>query len=107
MGLKDLVSLARGFDVVAEDSLERLAAFAQSVMTNVGAADLVRRVRSLARGTARKPPTDVERVGCAFVQAPSHRAAVNILVEIGKEGASALAERACEAARSRPAIEAI
>ena len=34
--------------------------FAQSIMTNVGAADLVRRVQSLTRGTARNPPTDVE-----------------------------------------------
>lgn len=84
--LKDLVSFARNFDLHAPDALERLAQFAQSVMTNVGADDLVRRVQSLTRGTAHNPPTDVERVALAFVQAPSYRTAADLLVEIGKEG---------------------
>ncbi len=84
--LKDLVSFARNLNLAAPDALERLARFAQSVMINVGAADLVRRVQSLTRGTARNPPTVVERVALAFVRAPSHRVAVDLLVEIGKEG---------------------
>jgi DNA helicase-2/ATP-dependent DNA helicase PcrA len=84
--LKDLVSFGRHFDLAAADALERLAQFAQSVMTNVGAVDLVRRVQSLARGTARKPPTDVERTALAFLHAPSYGAAADLLVEIGKEG---------------------
>lgn len=84
--LRDLVSFARKFDLAAADALERLAQFAQSVMTNVGAADLVQRVQSLARGTARKAPTDVEQAALAFFQTPSYRAAVEVLVEIGKEG---------------------
>jgi hypothetical protein len=68
--LKDLVSFARNFDLAAPDALDRLTQFGQSVMTNVGAADLVRRVQSLARGTARNPPTDVEQAALAFVGAP-------------------------------------
>ncbi len=84
--LKDLVSFARSFDFSAPDALERLAQFAQSVMTNVGAVDLVRRVESLMRGTARRPPTDVERAALGFVQGPSHDTAADLLVEIGKEG---------------------
>ena len=83
--LRDLVTFAGAFDLAAPDALECLAGFAQSVMRNVGAADLVRRVRSLARGTARNPPTDVESKALHFVRAPSHRAAVDVLVEIGKE----------------------
>lgn len=83
--LKDLVVFASTFKVAAADALERLANFAQSVMRNVGAADLVRRVQSLMRGTARNPPTDVEAVALSFARAPSHRAAVDVLVEIGKE----------------------
>ena len=70
MDLKDLVSFARNFDLAAPDALDRLTQFGQSVMTNVGAADLVRRVQSLARGTARNPPTDVEQAALAFVGAP-------------------------------------
>jgi DNA helicase-2/ATP-dependent DNA helicase PcrA len=84
--LKDLVSFARNFNLAEPDALELLAHFAQSVMTNVGATDLIRRVQSLTRGTARNPPTDVELVALAFVRAPSHRASIDLLVEIGKEG---------------------
>jgi DNA helicase-2/ATP-dependent DNA helicase PcrA len=83
--LKDLVSFARNFDLLAQNSLESLAQFAQSVMTNVGAADLIRRVRSLFRGTARNPPTAVERTALAFTQTPSYRGAVDVLIEINKE----------------------
>lgn len=84
--LRDLVAFARDFDVAAPDALESLTRFAQDLMTNVGAADLVRRVQSLTKGTARRPPSDVERVALTFVRAPSHRAAADLLVEIGKEG---------------------
>jgi hypothetical protein len=83
--LKDLVSFARNFDLAASDVLERLADFAQSVMTNIGAADLVQRVQSLTRGTARKPPTSVEATALAFSQAPSYRGAVDVLVEMGQQ----------------------
>ena len=85
--LKDLVSFARNFDLLAKNSLESLAQFAQSVMTNVGAADLIRRVQSHLRGTARNPPTAVERTALAFTQAPSYRSAVDVLIEINKEAA--------------------
>jgi DNA helicase-2/ATP-dependent DNA helicase PcrA len=84
--LKDLISFARSFDLTASDALERIADFAQNVMTNVGAVDLIKRVQSLARGTARKPPTDVERVALAFVHTRSYRIAIDLLVEIGKQG---------------------
>lgn len=55
-------------------------------MRNVGAADLVRRVQSLERRTARKPPTEVEAVALSFVRKPSYRGAVDVLVEINREG---------------------
>jgi DNA helicase-2/ATP-dependent DNA helicase PcrA len=84
--LRDLVSFARDFDPHADDALLTLAGFAQSVMRNVGAADLVRRVGSLARGTARNAPSDAEAAALNFVRNPCHRAAADVLVEIGKEG---------------------
>jgi DNA helicase-2/ATP-dependent DNA helicase PcrA len=83
--LKDLVIFARDFDLAAADALERLAKFGQSVMTNAGAAELIQRVQSLARGTARKPPTNVEAAALAFSQAPSYRVAVEVLVEMNKQ----------------------
>jgi DNA helicase-2/ATP-dependent DNA helicase PcrA len=83
--LRDLVAFAGALNLAAPDALERLVSFAQSVMRNVGAVDLMRRVQSLVRGTARKPPTDAESIALSFIRAPSHRAAVDLLVEIGKE----------------------
>lgn len=116
--LRDLVEFARTFDVDAPDALERLADFAQSVMRNVGAADLVRRVESLRRGTARNPPTEVEMAALSFVRAPSHRAAVDLLVDIGKEAAVTThrpavlracikALQSCDGAEGRPFHEAV
>ncbi len=84
--LRDLVDFARNFDPGAASALERLASFAQGVMRNVGAADLVKRVQSLMRGTARNPPSTVETVAISFMRAPSYSAAVDVLVEMGKEG---------------------
>jgi DNA helicase-2/ATP-dependent DNA helicase PcrA len=84
--LRDLVGFAKDFEPNAPDALERLAYFAQRVMRNVGAADLVRRVQSLQRGTARNSPSDVEAVALSFVRDPSHGAAVDVLIEISKEG---------------------
>ena len=83
--LRDLVLFASDFDLNAVDALQQLANFAQSVMRNVGTTDLMRRVQSLARGTARNPPTNVEAAALSFMHAPSHRAAADLLVEIGKE----------------------
>ena len=83
--LRDLVTFAKAFDLDGSDALECLANFAQRVMRNVGAADLVRRVQSLMRGTARNPPTEVEETALSFVRSPSYGSAVDVLVEIGKE----------------------
>lgn len=84
--LKDLVSFARQFKPNKPGALGQLAQFAQSVMTNVGADDLVSRVQSLTLGTARKPPSQVEQVALVFLKSQSYRAALDLLVEINKEG---------------------
>lgn len=83
--LKDLVSFAHALDVKAPDALERIANFAQSVMTNVGAESLMQRVQSLERGTARRPPTAVEKAALSFARIPCFAVAVDLLVEIGKD----------------------
>jgi AAA domain len=83
--LKDLVQFARDLDFERPDALMRVVTFAGSVMTNVGAPDLLRRVDILERGTARREPSDVERAAIAFKAAPSPAATVELLVEIGKD----------------------
>ncbi len=84
--LKDLVQFARDLDFGRPDALAQIANFAGSVMTNVGVPDLLRRVDILERGTARRDPSEVERAALAFKAACSPAAAVNLLVEISKEG---------------------
>ena len=83
--LKDLVQFARDLDFGRPDALERVVTFAGSVMTNVGAPDLLRRVTILERGTARREPSEVERAAIAFKATPSPASTVELLVEIGKD----------------------
>lgn len=84
--LRDFVNFAKGFDFLAADAFAKLATFASSILTNVGATDLVARVSSLKRGTARKAPSETEQAALAFCANPTSRAAANLLVEINKEG---------------------
>jgi hypothetical protein len=84
--LKDLVTFARRFKLAAPNALRELAQFAQGVMSNVGADDLVRRIEALDRGRARKPATDFEKAALRFTLAPSYPGGVDVLVEIGKQG---------------------
>lgn len=84
--LKDLVFFSRSFDPTDGRALERLLDFAQTVMTNVQAKELIRRVESLARGTARKAPSKVEQSALDFVRAPSYRAAMEVLTMLEKAG---------------------
>lgn len=83
--LRDLVSFARNFDISASDALQQIAEFAQSVMTNVGAADLVSRVNILTRGTARKAATATEQAALNFESNRSPQCIASLLVEINKE----------------------
>lgn len=84
--LKDLVNFAQKVDLESSEAFEDIIAFAANVMTNVGASDLVRRVRSLQRGTARKDPTNIERAALSFIDSPSQQALLDLFAEIGKDG---------------------
>jgi hypothetical protein len=84
--LRDFVDFAKRFDFSAVDAFSKLATFAGDVMTNVGAPDLIARVNSLQKGTARKAPSDAEQAALAFCADPSPKSAAHLLVEINKEG---------------------
>ena len=87
--LRDLLAFADAFALFRSDALERLARFGQSVIRNARAADLVRRVGSLTSGTARKPPSALERAAVEFVSTPSYGRAADVLVKISDQtGAS-------------------
>ncbi|NBJ09430.1 UvrD-helicase domain-containing protein [Microvirga arsenatis] len=82
--LKDLTQFAGRLNLHHADALDVVATFAQSVMSNVGAADYIRRVDSLRRGTARLAASAAEQAGLNFVAAPSYSGVADVLVEIGK-----------------------
>lgn len=77
--LRELTDFARNFDVLSPDALERLVTFASSLMTNVGANDLLRRVNSLRQGTARIAPTPCEAAAVEFTTQPSLANALALL----------------------------
>jgi len=68
-----------------EGALEHVANFAQELMTNVGAADLLRRVDTIRSGRARKKPNEVEAAAIRFSKAPSFDRVADLLVEINKD----------------------
>ena len=83
--LRDLISFARSFDPSQSDALNRLLQFAQIVMVNVGGNELLRRVESIRRGTARKEPSQTERLAVEFSSRPSHQAAASLLSAISAQ----------------------
>jgi len=84
--LRDLVSFAHRLDLSSPEAVRHVAEFAESVMTNVGAADLVKRVETIQAGRARKSPSDAERAALAFQSDRTTSRVADLLVEINKEG---------------------
>jgi DNA helicase-2/ATP-dependent DNA helicase PcrA len=83
--LRDLVGFSRRLDLTSADVVEAVADFAESLMTNVGATDLVRRVDTLVRGTARREASSVESAAIALHRDPCLHRVRDLLVEINKD----------------------
>jgi DNA helicase-2/ATP-dependent DNA helicase PcrA len=83
--LRDLVTFSQRLDVTAPGLVEAVAGFAESLMTNVGATDLVRRVDTLMRGAARREASDVEKAAIAVHRDPCLHRVRDLLVEINKD----------------------
>lgn len=77
--LRDLTAFGRNFDASSSSSLPALVAFASELMTNLGGAELLRRVESLSKGTARKEASLAEAGALAFKAAPSFATALEAL----------------------------
>lgn len=86
--LGDLTSFARRFDLAQADALEHLVNFAGDLMTGVGPAAFLGRVRTLQGGRARTPPTPAEEAALAFAARPGLDAALQLLERLeGQDGA--------------------
>ena len=83
--LKDLVSFARQFDLADPGVLRKTLEFAASLMTGVSVSNLLSRVETIRRGRARTPPTPAESAAVAFITAPSHPAAIELLESLTQQ----------------------
>jgi hypothetical protein len=82
--LKDLVAFGKTFDPRTADALDPLLTFAGSVMANTRAPELLKRVHSLQKGTARLQASDVELSAINFCQVPSHANAASLLRQLSE-----------------------
>jgi len=83
--LKDLVTFARQFNLASPNALRQLAEFATSLMTGVGAANLLARVETIRGGRARTPATPAEAAAVAFMAAPSHKTTIDLLQSLADQ----------------------
>lgn len=83
--LRDLFAFAHKLDLAASNALDVVLDFAQSTMTNVGAPELLRRVSSLTRGTARNSANELEADAISYAQTPTHRSTAQLLESIGAQ----------------------
>jgi hypothetical protein len=84
--LKDFVKFAENFDPGSTNGLGQLLEFAENVMTNVGARDLLTRVATLSAGQERKEATEVECAAIDFLREKSFAKAASLLSEISRLG---------------------
>ena len=85
LDLGDLTAFARTFDPDHADSTKHLIEFAADTMTNLGGAELQKRLVSLRGGRAKKEANSIEAACLAYEMEPSFGAAV-ILLELLESG---------------------
>jgi hypothetical protein len=83
--MRDLIDFAEALDLEDDSLLGSVINFAASVMTNVGADDLLARVESLKSGRARRAASDTEKVALEFAAAPSYAGVGNLLSAISRD----------------------
>lgn len=82
--LGGLTSFASSLHLTHADALDVIAAFAETIMNNVGAEDYVERVDALRAGTAQRAANSSEQAGLSFLDSPTYAGVANVLVELGK-----------------------
>lgn len=83
--LGDLISFSRRFALSSQTIIDDLLGFAADVMTNIGAPELIRRVRSLRSGTARNPANSAEQALISLANTPSFSSALYALSQLSEQ----------------------
>ena len=84
--LRDFVAFADAVDFSAAYALRSTLAFAETIMANVGAEDMLRRLTTLESGRARRPATDAETAALRFKAAPSSSTMAALLEALNRQG---------------------
>lgn len=77
--LRDLTAFGRTFNLAAPGVLDKLLGFSSELMTNLGLAELRRRLVTLSSGRAQKDASPTEAAVLSFVEEPTIRAALEVL----------------------------
>ncbi|PTQ66736.1 UvrD-helicase domain-containing protein [Pseudomonas sp. GV071] len=75
----DFMKFAAAFDPVAESSLDDAVAFFGTLLSGLSPVQLIARSRSLHGGRAKTSATKIEAIALAYLGAPSHRSAADML----------------------------
>jgi len=83
--LPDLVEFSRGFDIVGEDAIDRFVNFAGELMTQVNAAQLCRRVRTILGNRSRSDETAAEVAAVGFFRSRTWAEAFHLLDTLSRQ----------------------
>lgn len=83
--LKDLTAFGKVFNPETTDALDLLVGFAGELMTNVKGSDLLKRVQSIQKGTARREVSEAETAAINFCKTPNHANAATLLRSLSEE----------------------
>jgi DNA helicase-2/ATP-dependent DNA helicase PcrA len=83
--LKDMVAFAGTFNLTAPNALAKIVYFAETIMSNVGAKDLLNRVQSFVERATGKELSNIEEAAIAFNQHRSYRAVASLLSALSSE----------------------
>lgn len=84
LDLKDLVAFGQSFEPTSVTALEKMAAFADELMSGAGATQVAENIRT-HMGLGLQPNGSLEAAGYSLVSDGSYLAALNFLVELGKQ----------------------
>jgi DNA helicase-2/ATP-dependent DNA helicase PcrA len=83
--LPDLVELSRGFDIASEDAIDRFINFAGKLMTQVSAAQLCRRIRTILRNRSNSDPTAAEEAAVGLFRSRTWADAIHLLDTLSRQ----------------------
>ncbi|HEV7878193.1 MAG TPA: hypothetical protein VGP39_08945 [Bradyrhizobium sp.] len=84
--LTDLTAFANRFDVRSTDATHQIVSFAESVMVNVGANDMMARLATLRAGRERRVASNAEAAALRFESERTYSAAGAVLAAINEGG---------------------